>query len=73
MQTILAKIGGQGHNLQAFSHVLVRGGRANDVPGARYCLIRGVLDFSYNSEERLEVPRSRRKSKFGIPKNNPYA
>lgn len=43
---ISAKIIGQGHNLQSYSHVLVRGGRANDLPGVRYTLIKGVLDFS---------------------------
>lgn len=44
--TVSTKIIGQGHNLQSYSHVLVRGGRANDLPGVRYTLIKGVLDFS---------------------------
>lgn len=44
--TVSAKIIGQGHNSQSYSHVLVRGGRANDLPGVRYTLIKGVLDFS---------------------------
>ena len=43
---ITARIVGQGHNLQAYSHVLVRGGRANDLPGVRYTLIKGVKDFN---------------------------
>jgi len=43
---ITARIIGQGHNLQAYSHVLVRGGRANDLPGVRYSMIKGVLDFN---------------------------
>ncbi|MCB1712622.1 MAG: 30S ribosomal protein S12 [Candidatus Riesia sp.] len=42
---ITARIIGQGHNLQAYSHVLVRGGRANDLPGVRYSMIKGALDF----------------------------
>ena len=43
---VLAKIRGSGHNLQPFSNVLVTSGRANDVPGVRYVLIKGVLDFT---------------------------
>jgi len=43
---VTAKLIGQGHNLQSYSHVLVRGGRANDLPGVRYTMIKGVLDFS---------------------------
>jgi len=43
---ITARLVGQGHNLQAYSHVLVRGGRANDLPGVRYTMIKGKLDFS---------------------------
>lgn len=66
---VLAKIGGQGNELQPFSHVLVQGGRMNDVPGVRYALIRGVYDFEYNTEE---IKRVNRRSKYGIPKNNPF-
>lgn len=43
---ISARIIGQGHNLQSYSHVLIRGGRANDLPGVRYTIIKGVLDFN---------------------------
>jgi small subunit ribosomal protein S12 len=43
---ILARIPGQGHNLQEYSSVLVRGGRAPDLPGVRYTLIKGKYDFS---------------------------
>ena len=43
---ITARLIGQGHNLQSFSHVLIRGGRANDLPGVRYTMIKGKLDFS---------------------------
>src|SRR3569623_1295352 len=59
---ITARSIGQGHNLQAYSHVLVRGGRANDLRGVRYTLIKGVLDFSW--EETLRRFKSR--SKYGI-------
>lgn len=43
---ILACIKGQGHSLRPYSNVLVEGGRANDLPGVRYSLIRGKFDFS---------------------------
>ena len=41
---ITAYIGGEGHNLQEHSIVLVRGGRVRDLPGVRYHVIRGTLD-----------------------------
>ena len=37
-------IGGEGHNLQEHSVVLIRGGRVKDLPGVRYHIIRGSLD-----------------------------
>ena len=39
-----AYIGGEGHNLNEHSIVLVRGGRVKDLPGVRYHIVRGVLD-----------------------------
>ena len=42
---VTARIKGQGHNLQAYSAVFVSGGRANDLPGVRYTMVRGVYDF----------------------------
>ena len=39
-----AYIGGEGHNLQEHSIVLVRGGRVKDLPGVRYHIVRGALD-----------------------------
>lgn len=59
---ITAKLIGQGHNLQSYSHVLVRGGRANDLPGVRYTMIKGVLDFNWEENTR----RSKSRSKYGI-------
>jgi small subunit ribosomal protein S12 len=41
---ITAYIGGEGHNLQEHSVVLVRGGRVKDLPGCKYHIIRGALD-----------------------------
>src|SRR5436309_2393495 len=42
---ILVAIPGQGHTLQKFSVVMVRGGRVRDIPGVRYKLMRGKYDF----------------------------
>jgi len=42
---INAYIPGEGHNLQEYSTVLIRGGRAKDLPGIKYTLIRGKLDL----------------------------
>ena len=42
---IEAYIPGEGHNLQDFSVVLMRGGRVPDLPGVKYHLIRGKYDF----------------------------
>lgn len=41
---VICYIGGEGHNLQEHSVVLMRGGRAKDLPGVRYHIVRGVLD-----------------------------
>ncbi len=43
---ILAYIPGQGHALKAYSGVLVSGGRANDLPGVRFSIMRGKFDLS---------------------------
>lgn len=52
-------IGGEGHNLQEHSVVLIRGGRVKDLPGVRYHIIRGALDTS-----GVEG-RNQRRSKYG--------
>jgi len=54
-----AYIGGEGHNLQEHSIVLVRGGRVKDLPGVRYHIVRGALDTS-----GVEG-RNQRRSKYG--------
>ena len=41
---VTAYIPGEGHSLQEHSGVLVRGGRAKDLPGVRYHIVRGTLD-----------------------------
>ncbi|OSD07224.1 ribosomal protein S12 [Trametes coccinea BRFM310] len=45
-KTVQAYIPGEGHNLQEHSVVLIRGGRTQDLPGVRYKVVRGTLDFS---------------------------
>ena len=57
-------IGGEGHNLQEHSVVLIRGGRVKDLPGIKYKLIRGVYDF-----EGLKG-RKKARSKYGTKKTN---
>lgn len=61
---ITASIPGQGHNLQKFSVVLIRGGRANDVPGCRYKLVKGKYDFSIVEN----FVRKKSRSKWGLKK-----
>lgn len=56
---VTAYIGGEGHNLQEHSVVLVRGGRVRDLPGVRYHIVRGALD-----SEGVE-DRKRGRSKYG--------
>ena len=56
---VISYIGGEGHNLQEHSVVLVRGGRVKDLPGVRYHIIRGVLDTQGVGD------RKQRRSKYG--------
>lgn len=42
---VTAYIGGEGHNLQEHSSVLIRGGKRPDLPGVRYQIVRGALDL----------------------------
>lgn len=56
-------IGGEGHNLQEHSSVLIRGGRVKDLPGVRYHVIRGALDCS-GVESRKQG-----RSKYGTKKS----
>ena len=56
---VISYIGGEGHNLQEHSVVLIRGGRVKDLPGVRYHTVRGVLDTSGVSDRRKS------RSKYG--------
>ena len=59
---VTAYIGGEGHNLQEHSIVLVRGGRIRDLPGVRYQVVRG-------SRDALGVEgRKRSRSRYGAKK-----
>lgn len=61
-KSILAYIAGQGHKLQQYATVLVRGGRVKDLPGVGYHLIRGKKDF-----KRVEsFQRVNARSKYSI-------
>ena len=59
---VSAYIGGEGHNLQEHSVVLIRGGRVRDLPGVRYHVVRGSLDTAGVSG------RKRSRSKYGEKK-----
>ena len=49
---VTSYIGGEGHNLQEHSVVMIRGGRVKDLPGVRYHTIRGTLDCAGVAERR---------------------
>ena len=59
---VTAYIGGEGHNLQEHSVVLIRGGRVKDLPGVRYHIVRGSLDTVGVASRR------RGRSKYGAKK-----
>ena len=56
---VTSYIGGEGHNLQEHSVVLIRGGRVKDLPGVRYHTVRGILDTSGVAD------RKQGRSKYG--------
>ena len=59
---VTSYIGGEGHNLQEHSVVLIRGGRVKDLPGVRYHVIRGTMDCSGVND------RKHSRSKYGAKK-----
>ena len=63
---IYAYIPGEGHNLQEYSIVMIRGGRVKDLPGIKYHLVRGKLDFSGISNRKTS------RSKYGTKKIKKY-
>ena len=56
---VTSYIGGEGHNLQEHSVVLIRGGRVKDLPGVRYHIVRGSLDLQGVKD------RKQSRSKYG--------
>ena len=63
---IYAYIPGEGHNLQPYSTVLMRGGRVQDLPGIKYHLIRGKFDFAGLNG------RITSRSKYGVKRLNKF-
>ncbi len=59
---VISYIGGEGHNLQEHSIVLLRGGRVKDLNGVRYHIVRGTLDCQGVEKRR------RSRSKYGVKK-----
>ena len=59
---VIGYIGGEGHNLQEHSVVLIRGGRVKDLPGVRYHIVRGSLDTQGVKD------RKQSRSKYGAKK-----
>jgi len=59
---VTAYIGGEGHNLQEHSVVVIRGGRVKDLPGVRYHIIRGAKD-TLGVDNRKQA-----RSKYGTKK-----
>jgi small subunit ribosomal protein S12 len=57
---VTSYIGGEGHNLQEHSVVLIRGGRVKDLPGVRYHVVRGSLDCAGVNDRRQG------RSKYGV-------
>ena len=57
---VTSYIGGEGHNLQEHSVILIRGGRVKDLPGVRYHIVRGALDCSGVKD------RKQARSKYGV-------
>ena len=61
-EEVTSYIGGEGHNLQEHSVVVIRGGRVKDLPGVRYHIVRGSLD-TQGVENRKQG-----RSKYGAKK-----
>jgi|TARA_B110000971_G_scaffold215280_1_gene248507 small subunit ribosomal protein S12 len=61
--SVSCSIPGEGHNLQEHSVVLIRGGRAKDLPGVRHKLVRGKFDL------QGVKGRKQARSKYGVPLN----
>ena len=66
-KVVYAYIPGEGeNNLQEYSNVLIRGGRVKDLPGIKYHLIRGKLDFTGLTKRKTS------RSKYGTKNFKKY-
>jgi small subunit ribosomal protein S12 len=63
---VFAYIPGEGHDLQTYSTVIIRGGRVKDLPGIKYHLVRGKLDFSGLKDRKTS------RSKYGTKNLSKY-
>jgi len=61
---VIGHIPGEGHSLQEHSVVLIRGGRVKDLPGVKYHLVGGQLDFKNVKKRR------KKRSKYGVKRSN---
>ena len=59
---VTSYIGGEGHNLQEHSVIMIRGGKVKDLPGVRYHVVRGTLDCNG------VAGRKQGRSKYGAKK-----
>jgi small subunit ribosomal protein S12 len=62
-KSVVAYIPGENHKLQSYSSVIMRGGRVKDLPGVKYHLIRGRLDFKGSPGRKTS------RSKYGTKKD----
>ncbi len=63
---VTAYIGGEGHNLQEYSTVIIRGGKVKDLPGIKYHLVRGKLDLKGLKNRKTS------RSKYGTKNASKY-
>lgn len=63
---VTARVPGSGYICSRYNRVLVHGGRANDLPGVGYSLIRGVYDFS------PVISKKKRRSIYGVGRPSNY-
>jgi len=70
---VISYIGGEGHNLQEHSVVLVRGGRVKDLPGVRYHIVRGSLDLQRERPQAVALQVRRQAAKGQVNRRQPVS
>lgn len=63
---VSAHIVGRGTNLQEHSVVLIRGGSQPDMPGVKYCVVRGALDTAGVGQNSKDITQRKARSKYGV-------